>query len=319
MDLSSHRKTRFPAPDQTAGLQAPNKTVSTHRQTKFPGGTELQRNFILNKNASPVKETLDTEVKAALLSSRLPLRVNRPDAIPAKPLPTTTIKITPGAQAPTVRTESPWKTFTSLRILERGGQVIAACTQKHPVKMVAIKKLSSVSVTELAKFQHKNLLSIMELYRSGGEFFVITDYTTATLKQIIAIPLPLEELHVFDGMQHLSRFGLAHKKLDSSRVLFTSDGCAKIKSAAARSIGVIAMEMMQNGIPPESNAKFTLKHPERWSAEASNFLEVVSWGTLTDIAKNKFLKDVSQTVMIPFVEYARWDTIESLSIPNKEA
>jgi hypothetical protein len=41
--------------------------------------------------------------------------------------------------------------------------------------------------------------------------------------------------------------------------------------------------MMQNGIPPDSEGKLALKHLERWSAEASNFLEVVFWGTLNDI------------------------------------
>ncbi|KAH6666162.1 hypothetical protein B0J14DRAFT_605423, partial [Halenospora varia] len=217
-------------------------------------------------------------------------------------------------------------TYTALRLLERGGEVIAACTHKVPAEMVAIKKLSSDYVKELRKYQHENLLAIIDLYRSEGEFYVITDYTATTLKQIIAIKLPLEELHVFEGIQHLSRFGLAHRKLDSSKVLFLSDGCAKIahfdecqstESAAARSIGVIAVEMMQNGIPPEADKKLTLKHPERWSAEASNFLEVTSWGTLKDIEKNKFLKYVSPTVMKPFVEYARWDTMESLNMPNE--
>jgi len=43
--------------------------------------------------------------------------------------------------------------------------------------------------------------------------------------------------------------------------------------------------MMQNGIAPETDGKLVLMHPERWSPEASNFLEVTSWGTLTDINK----------------------------------
>jgi len=43
--------------------------------------------------------------------------------------------------------------------------------------------------------------------------------------------------------------------------------------------------MMQNGIPPEQDRKFVLKHPERWSPEASNFLEVTSWGTLREVQK----------------------------------
>jgi hypothetical protein len=58
------------------------------------------------------------------------------------------------------------------------------------------------------------------------------------------------------------------------------DECTSTESAAARSLGVIAIEMMQNGIPPETDGKFVLTHPDRWSPEASNFLEVVSWATL---------------------------------------
>jgi hypothetical protein len=43
--------------------------------------------------------------------------------------------------------------------------------------------------------------------------------------------------------------------------------------------------MMQNGIPPEEDGKFGLKHPDRWSSEASNFLAVTSWGTLNEVQK----------------------------------
>jgi hypothetical protein len=63
------------------------------------------------------------------------------------------------------------------------------------------------------------------------------------------------------------------------------DECRTTESAAAWSLGVIAIEMIQNGIPPEEDGKFVLKHPDRWSPEASNFLEVTSWGTLKEIQK----------------------------------
>ena len=250
MDLTSHRKTRFPAPDQVSGLEIPQKNIIHHRQTRFPGGTELQKILVLEKDGPAMNKTLEEEITAQN-PSRLPLTLNRPDATPGKPLPVMVIKTTKGAQEPILRTESPWKTFKALRTLERGGEVTAACTQTVPVGMFAIKKLSSNLLKDFAKFQHENLLSIIEMYRFRGEFFAITDYTAATLKQVIAIPLPLEELHisatcrqgsssylfsvftaniskVFEGMQHLSRFGLAHRTLDSSKVLFTSDGCAKI-------------------------------------------------------------------------------------------
>ena len=63
------------------------------------------------------------------------------------------------------------------------------------------------------------------------------------------------------------------------------DECRSTESVAARPLGVIAIEMMQNGIPPETDEKFILKHPERWSPEAKNFLEVASWGALKEIQK----------------------------------
>ena len=36
-----------------------------------------------------------------------------------------------------------------------------------------------------------------------------------------------------------------------------------IESAAARSLGIIAIEIMQNSIPPKDDGKFILKHPNR--------------------------------------------------------
>lgn len=101
---------------------------------------------------------------------------------------------------------------------------------------------------------------------------------------------------------------MAYKNLNSSKVLFSSDGCAKIgmsinwtskcqlnkcalahfgqcqstQLALARPLGIIALEMMQNGISP-TNEKLILKDPGSWSAEASNFLDVASWATLTEM------------------------------------
>jgi hypothetical protein len=54
-------------------------------------------------------------------------------------------------------------------------------------------------------------------------------------------------------------------------------------STHARPLGVIAIEMMQNGIPPEPGHDLVLRHPDRWSPEAANFLAVTSWGSLHDL------------------------------------
>ena len=194
MQPKSHRLTRFPGAGQLVSSK-PRKKLNIYRQTRLPGGTGLQRISIIEENEPP-RNIKAIKEEAARVPSRLPLAINPPDAAPARPPPTLTIRAKEKNQPPFVRAESPWKIYTSLRTLERGGEVTAACKREVPVEMVTVKKLASDYIKELAKCQHENLLAILELYQSEGVFFVITDYTAVTLKQIITIPLPLEELHV---------------------------------------------------------------------------------------------------------------------------
>ena len=51
------------------------------------------------------------------------------------------------------------------------------------------------------------------------------------------------------------------------------DECTTTESASACSLGIIAIEMMQNGILSKQDGKFLLKHPDHWSLEALNFLK----------------------------------------------
>ena len=114
-------------------------------------------------------------------------------------------------------------------------------------------------------------------------------------------------------MQHLARFGLAHQKLDSSRILLlpenslaaTKSGQVKIgtvrstldeqeyitdrvcslfrlvpthRTIFARPLGIIAFEMMEKGSAPEHKELLVLSGTDKWSPEASDFLYVASWG-----------------------------------------
>lgn len=110
-------------------------------------------------------------------------------------------------------------------------------------------------------------------------------------------------------MQHLSKSGLSHTRLDSSRVLFAPDGSAKIgrlldaktghllnrsahfnecqrsESDSARSLAIIAVQMMENDTAPDRDGKIALKHPAEWSTKASHFVHTASAGTLKDLEK----------------------------------
>jgi len=59
--------------------------------------------------------------------------------------------------------------------------------------------------------------------------------------------------------------------------------CIKAGVTDARPLGVIALEMMEDGTSTDDSQKLCLQHPDQWSAEASNFLDVASWGKLDDV------------------------------------
>ncbi|KAH9205162.1 hypothetical protein DL95DRAFT_417642 [Leptodontidium sp. 2 PMI_412] len=265
MDLKFNRKTRFPSNDQGLLVEADvsKKNANLNRRTRFPGGTDIERIRLLEKEQHRVESYPEKE-QPTQPPFRLPIRANPPDMVLEKPVPKTNIEISEVDQLPPVRVESPWNFYISLRHLERGGQVTVAYTRKVPVRVVVIKELVSHDFLELRKCQHENLLAIMEVYRFQGVFFIITDYTAATLKQIIAIPLPLEERHVsatcrlvhpssskacsiYLGLGIILTKWVCKNSLIKAQAHF--DECRTTESAAAWSLGVIAIEMMQNGIP----------------------------------------------------------------------
>lgn len=101
---------------------------------------------------------------------------------------------------------------------------------------------------------------------------------------------------------------MVHKELDSSKVLFKSNGdvklgiyppssfqsqiinyqvyfdeCYTTAKGLSKPLGAIALEMMQSNKPSEEDTKFHLKHPARWSGELKNFMHISFHGTLEDV------------------------------------
>jgi hypothetical protein len=191
----SHRETVFPSSNQVAHREAGEKKANINRRTRFPGKTGLLE-LSIRAAGEPLFNVKPGEKEAPQLPQPLPLKVNPPDTTPSKPYPDMDIQTSQRDEPPNVRVKSPWSTYKALRTLERGGEVTAACTQEEPIKMVAVKKLSSNHFKRHAMYQHENLLLFIEAYQYEGVLFAITDYTAATLKQVITIPLPLKEVHI---------------------------------------------------------------------------------------------------------------------------
>ena len=78
--------------------------------------------------------------------------------------------------------------------------------------MLAVKQFASYNFEKLGTPRHENLLAVIQVYRFQNSFFIMTDYTAATLRQVIAIPLQIEENHVSATCRqgslllHLTRF-----------------------------------------------------------------------------------------------------------------
>ncbi|KFY46984.1 hypothetical protein V494_00236 [Pseudogymnoascus sp. VKM F-4513 (FW-928)] len=288
------RDTRWPELNQGGD----DKTISTDvlgkppsndaRKTVFPGKFDVIELKSVSSLEVPTAER-ETRDASKYIPPKIPLEVK---AVGSE------IQTKGSQKRPPINhwVEDPWNTYSNLRTLDRGGIVTAACTQKTPVQMVVIKELRSVlRTTELKWTFHQSLVAFLELYQFEGKMLAVMEYTVATLRQVMAVPLPLEEIHIsalFEGIRHLSKNGVVHNNLNTSKVLFTADGCVKIAflddyqlsaSTHARPLGVIAIEMMQKGIPPGPGNALILRHPDLWSAEAANFLSVASWGSLQDL------------------------------------
>ena len=236
--------TVFPAPGQKGISAILDEQKSTTLQTRH--------HELLPSISEESEMPIEPEIlgKALKVPPSLPLMANQPSAVASK--------------LPPVRNESPWKMYKPLPLpsLDRGGKVIVAYGKNPPVKMVSIRELSS-GLRSPAPSRHKNLLAVLEVFRHDGAHFIVTEYAAASLKSLITIPMPFEERHVsatcrqggsssyltshvannlqvFEGMMHLSRFGLAYRELDTSKVLFfperSSDESGLVKLGALHEI-----------------------------------------------------------------------------------
>lgn len=187
------RDTRWPEPDhdkdKTGSPDVLGKPPSNDRRnTVFPGNFDVIKLQSLSSLEVPSAEREKRDASQYI-----------PPKIPLKATALGSETQTKGSQKrPPINhwVENPWDTYKSLRTLDRGGIVIAACTRKAPVQMVLIKELRSVlRTTELEWSCHHNLVTFLELYQFENKRLAVMEYTVATLKQVMAV-LPLEETHI---------------------------------------------------------------------------------------------------------------------------
>lgn len=176
MDTRSVSRTNV-GEGQVLSEQERPEGVGTRRMARFPAGTKLQPlSLVTRVKSHDNAKTVRADVARI---PRPPFSINPPTATPSKP--------------PPIQYDSPWDIYKPIRLLNRGGMVTSACTHSGPAKLVTIKRLSSGFTKELAVRHHENLLTVLELYKFDGALFVVTDYTTAPLRQLLPSAGELQE------------------------------------------------------------------------------------------------------------------------------
>lgn len=191
-DKDSKRQTRWPSENgngkPTALGNEDNKSKLSKNQRSFPGqldellGLKSLSSLEISKTGRLKKDA------SAIIPAKIPVKVNVFDL---------KTRVTQKRPPLSHWVENPWDTYRQLRSLDRGGIVMAACTRKTPVEMVTIKEIrSAIDPKDLKWYSHRNLVAFLESYQFGEKQVAVTEYTVATLKQIMAAPLALEENHI---------------------------------------------------------------------------------------------------------------------------
>ena len=167
--------------------------------TRFPGGTEAGIAFLsaASLTARPI------EIKKAVQREdnlfRLPLRTREVAQISlheAHEPPNSRLSPDLPSRRPSldVHHQSPWDTYRLVRGIGRSGRTKAASTKRIPTKMVVVKDIKGNSFSSTQAYRHQNLVDIVGVYKFQEQTFLVSEYAQVSLKQVIAVPLDLEEI-----------------------------------------------------------------------------------------------------------------------------
>jgi len=199
-DNSSKRLTRFPGDSLSSSLQRHRQIEpEKKRMTRFPGGTPL---LALEMDAARNRYT----EQLGNLQRYVPLEASKQTSDP---------EVSPEVEKPTavseiaflhVRREDPWQTYILVKEIGRTGKTKVARTRHIPVTMATIKEIKTTRSNTLSSYRHNNLAEITQFFEYNGAEFIVSEYIQVSLKQIVAIPLDLEEYHIAVICRQVSLF-----------------------------------------------------------------------------------------------------------------
>ena len=197
--------TRFPGDSvPTAKVQSdpvPTAKKKARRMTRFPGGTEAGIAFL--STASLTARPIETEkaVQRENVLLRLPVRTSEVAQVsPLEAHEPPSSRLSPDLPSKRlsldVHYQSPWDTYRLVRGIGRSGKTKAASTKRIPTKMVVVKEIKSNPFSTAQAYRQQNLVDIVGVYKFQEQTFLVSEYAQVSLKQVIAVPLDLEEIDI---------------------------------------------------------------------------------------------------------------------------
>ncbi|KAG4423572.1 hypothetical protein IFR04_003254 [Cadophora malorum] len=167
----------------------------------------------------------------------------------------------------------------------------------------------------IRQLHHKNLVPIHEVFASQQGFFIISPYMDISLERINGSPRypcepQLAELsrEILYGISYLASEGWTHSNINCSNVLLSLkdvggaritdiECCSKSAKGAAgridsKALGIVMMKVMEKDSQPKGS--FGLRHPERWSEDAVEFLSMTQVSTPEKLAQHQFVANYKQ-------------------------
>lgn len=189
------RLTRFPGVDETSTTPKPFSTTlddkqehesssvepGDRRRTKFPGLPD-NRLQLLNETRLPTPIQSAENINPSHLPPRLPLIVHGQST---------------ASSGTSIHYDDPSLHYDTLRGIDMNNRVKLARKLSLPTFVVTLKELRQLlPIAKILNCQHKNLQRCFEIYEFHGKKTIVSEYAQVSLRQIIAIPLRLEEIHV---------------------------------------------------------------------------------------------------------------------------
>ncbi|PVH72539.1 hypothetical protein DL98DRAFT_350941, partial [Cadophora sp. DSE1049] len=199
---------------------------------------------------------------------------------------------------------SPWESYQEDWRLGRHNAVTVAYKKSKQDQMYTVRAISKPqargNLEMIRQLHHKNLVPIHEVFASQQEFFIVSPYMDISLERINGSPrypceAQLAELsrEILYGISYLASEGWTHSNINCSNILLSLkdvggtrvtdiECCSKsVEGAAGRidtkALGTVMMRVMEKDSQPKGS--FGLRHPERWSGDAVEFLSMTQVST----------------------------------------